>query len=189
MDLGLFEGGGLQAFLDERGVLLPHDERELARSWVGTPVGLYEVAETDPGVGVTLLELRSGLRQVVRERLGSQWLEPGETILARVLPDGDTHQLFGGPLNVPLRLRQPLLDLLDSDPDVEQLAAWFGAAQQPPAVVQPATAARSAAMASRSGILRSRTEAALDHRADPAAVGTLARTLQRALKLSSERPW
>lgn len=71
------------------------------------------------------------------------------------------------------------------------LTAWWRAGDTVPADTDPNVVAASIAslVASRSGIRRSRTEAAVDHRVDPAAVGALARTLQRALELSSERPW
>jgi tetratricopeptide (TPR) repeat protein len=124
-DLGLFEGGWLETFLEERGVLLPADELELARSWVGLPRRLFEVTALRGDRGLQVTDLRSGDRVEVRELLGRHQVEVGTSVLARLLTDGDGHQFSLGVVPVELRLRAPLLDLLDEDPDAEELAAFF----------------------------------------------------------------
>lgn len=124
-DLGLFEGGWLETFLEERGVLLPADELELARSWVGLPRRLFEVTALRGERGLQVTDLRSGDRVEVRELLGRHQVTVGTSVLARLLPDGDGHQFSLGVVPVELRLRVPLLDLLDEDPEAEELAAFF----------------------------------------------------------------
>jgi uncharacterized protein YecA (UPF0149 family) len=44
-ELCLFEGGAFQRFLDQRGALLPDDERELARQWAGGRHHIWEVLD------------------------------------------------------------------------------------------------------------------------------------------------
>ena len=55
-ELCLFEGGELQRFLDQRGALLPDDERELAQQWAGGRHRVWEVLDDgrrlrDPATG------------------------------------------------------------------------------------------------------------------------------------------
>ena len=130
-DLGLFEGGGLAAFLDARGVLLPADELALGREWTGRRRGLYEVAGADPGQGLVLHDLRAGTRVQIGQA-GTARLRPGQLAWARVVPDGRGHRLLGGALVVPGHLREPRLGLLDSDPGAVEAAAWAAAAERSP---------------------------------------------------------
>lgn len=129
-DLALFEGGALERFLTVRGPLLPADELELARTWVGIRRSLFEIVEVLPGSGLTVLDLRSGDRARVREILGRHPVEVGASICGRLLPDGDGHQFSLGVLPVPVHGRNPTLQLLDGEPSAEQLAAFF--APRPP---------------------------------------------------------
>jgi len=148
-DLGLFEAGGLAAFLDARGVLLPADELALARAWTGRRRSLYEVVEAGPGERLGLHDLRTGERLGLHDLRTGERLEvtatsqphprayppPGQLLSARVVPAGHDHQLLLGAVPVPGPLRDPLLALLDADPDPVELAAWFAAARTdvPPA--------------------------------------------------------
>ena len=55
-ELCLFEGGGLQRFLDQRGALLPADERDLAQRWADARHRIWEVLDEgrrlrDPATG------------------------------------------------------------------------------------------------------------------------------------------
>ena len=133
-DLGLFEAGGLAAFLDARGVLLPADELALGRSWSGRRRSLYEVVEAGPGERLGLHDLRTGERldatATSQPRPGA-----GQLLFGRVVPAGLDHQLILGSVAVPGPLRDPLLALLDADPGPVELAAWFAAAKTdgPPA--------------------------------------------------------
>jgi tetratricopeptide (TPR) repeat protein len=134
-DLALFDTDVFAAFLDVRGELLPADELELGRSWVGLARSLYEVTDVRPGEGLQLRDLRTGERLDVTERLGSQALAPGMLLYARVVPDGRSHQLLAGTTTIPFTLRDRLLAFLDTKPGPEEVAAWFAAAEAPPTLV------------------------------------------------------
>jgi SEC-C motif len=131
-DLTLFDTDVFASFLDVRGELLPADELELGRSWVGLARSLYEVKDVSPGEGMQLRDLRTGERLDVTERSGSQDLAPGTLLYARVAPDGRSHLLLGGTMTIPFTLRDRLLALLDTEPGPEEVAAWFAAAEAPP---------------------------------------------------------
>lgn len=131
-DLALFDTDVFASFLDVRGGLLPADELELGRSWVGLARSLYEVTDVSPGEGVRLCDLRTGEPLDVTERLGSQDLVPGTLLYARVAPDGRSHQLLGGTITIKVTLRDRLMAFLDTKPGPEEVAAWFAATKAPP---------------------------------------------------------
>jgi tetratricopeptide (TPR) repeat protein len=131
-DLALFEGGLLERYLAARGELLPADELALAHSWVGAPRRLCKVTQVHRDEGLVLLDLRSGERLAVSERLATHDLEVGESVFARIVGDGAGLQLIGGVHRVTVAQRPALLALLDADPGPEQIAAWFAAAEAPP---------------------------------------------------------
>lgn len=131
-DLMLFEGGAFQEFVAERGVLLPADEQMLADQWLLAERSVHEIESVSPGVGLTVRDVRTGDRAEVRERTASKTLLAGDLICARVVPAGDTIQIFGGVVPVALPERDRLIALLDSEPDPEQLATFFSARFAPP---------------------------------------------------------
>lgn len=140
-------------------------------------------------------ELRGG-RPVVVEVLPSH--AHGSALPPRYLLEDDVADRLFGPAPVPRGL-DPVAAALWS---VERrsgglplvlrcLAAWWRVGDAAPTSADPQALAAAVAslVASRSGIRRTRAEGAADHGADPAATAALARTLQRALRLTSERPW
>lgn len=131
-DALLFEGGAFEAFLTERGGLLPDDERLLAEQWLLTERSVHEVETVTPGSGFTARDLRTGEQVEVRERTASRTIEAGVLICARLVPAGDTIQCFGGLKPVALHQRDRLLELLDSEPDPGQLVAFLSARFAPP---------------------------------------------------------
>ncbi len=131
-DALLFEGGAFEAFLSERGDLLPDDERLLAQQWLLTDRSLHEVESVSPGDGFTARDLRTGERVEVRERTASRTLPAGMLICARLVPAGDTVQCFGGIEPVALHERDHLLELLDSKPDPDRLVAFLSTRFAPP---------------------------------------------------------
>ena len=82
----LFEGGAFAAFLDERGGLLPDDERLLADQWLLAERSVHEVETVSAGRGFTARNLRTGERVEVRERTASGTLNPCMLICARLVP-------------------------------------------------------------------------------------------------------
>lgn len=132
VDIAVMDDEKLDEFLLERGPLLPPDESDLVRSWIGSRLVLWEVVDVDPGTSLTLRDTRTGDRVVVDEHAASRTLRTGGYVLARVVAVGSENQVLGLPLNIELRLRASLIELLDSDPEAEDLAAWLGAASAPP---------------------------------------------------------
>ena len=123
MDVVLFEGGAFAEFLQVRGSLLPDDERLLAEQWLLVDRSVFEVERVNPGESITVRDVRNGDIHEVRERTASRKLKPGQLICARVVPAGDSMQFFGGVEPVALHERDPLIDLLDSEPDPVELVA------------------------------------------------------------------
>ncbi len=126
-DAVLFEGGAFEAFLTERGGLLPDDERLLAEQWLLTDRSVHEIETVTPGSGFTARDLRTGEQVEVRERTASRTIEAGMLFCARLVPAGDTVQCFGGLEPVALHQRDRLLELLDSEPDPDHLVAYLSA--------------------------------------------------------------
>lgn len=128
-DVVLFEGGAFEEFLRLRGHLLPDDERLLAQQWLLTDRSLHEVCEVRPGVGMTMRDVRTGDVHQVRERSASRLVKSGEFYCGRIVPAGETMQIFGGMEPVALGQREDLLALLDDDPEpvdlVDYLSRWL----------------------------------------------------------------
>lgn len=123
LDAVLFEGGAFAEFLEMRGSLLPDDERLLAEQWLQVDRSVFEVEQVQPGQGVTVRDVRTGDTHEVRERAASRQLKPRQLVCGRVVPAGDTMQFFGGLEPVALHERDPLIDLLDTEPDALDLVA------------------------------------------------------------------
>lgn len=131
-DALLFEGGAFAAFLDERGPLLPDDERLLAGQWLLAERSVHEIESVSAGTGFTTRDLRTGERVEVRERTASRTLKPGMLICARLVPAGDTTQCFGGMEPVALHERDELISLLDSEPAPDELVGFLSRRFAPP---------------------------------------------------------
>ena len=134
LDAVLFEGGAFAEFLRIRGSLLPDDERLLAEQWLLVHRSVFEVERVHRGQGVTVRDVRTGDTHEVRERAASRQLQPGQLVCARVVPAGDTMQFFGGLEPVALHERDPLIDLLDTEPDAVTLVAQLSRRFAPPAL-------------------------------------------------------
>jgi hypothetical protein len=128
-DVVLFEGGAFDEFVRLRGHLLPDDERLLAQQWLLTDRSVHEVLAVRPGAGMTTRDVRTGDVHDVRERSASKMLKVGEFYCSRIVPAGDTMQVFGGLEPVALNQREDVLALLDDDPEpvdlVDYLSRWL----------------------------------------------------------------
>ena len=131
-DAVLFEGGAFADFLDTRGFLLPEDERLLAEQWLLVERSVHEVLDVSRGQGFTLRDVRTGDVHQVRERAASTQVKVGELYCARVVPAGDTMQVFGGMEPVSLGERDDLMALLDDDPGPVELVAALSRRFAPP---------------------------------------------------------
>ena len=135
LDVALSEGGMFEQFVQHRSVLLPEDERVQAAQWLSLQRSLFEVESVEPGVGVALRDLRSGERFGVAERSASVQLHASELILARPLPAGETTQFFGGIARVPVQARTTLIQLLDSEPDPDEVVDFLAGLYAAPTMV------------------------------------------------------
>jgi tetratricopeptide (TPR) repeat protein len=131
-DLVLFEGGAFEEFVAERGVLLPADERLLADQWLLVERSVHDIESVSPGEGFTARDIRTGDRVEVREGTTSHSLKVGELICARLVPAGDTIQIFGALEKITFRERDDLIALLDAGPEPEEVAALLSARYAPP---------------------------------------------------------
>ena len=133
IDAMLFEGGAFAEFLELRGSLLPDDERALAEQWLLVDRSVFEVKQVNPSHSVTVRDVRTGDTHEVRERTASRQLKPGHLVCARPVPAGDTMQFFGGVEPVALHERDPLIEVIDSEPDAVELVAQLSRRFAPPA--------------------------------------------------------
>ena len=131
IDCALTEGGWLQRFLDERGVLLPEDEALLVTAWMQVKRSVYEIADVRPGTGVTVRDIATGNRLEVRARTFSEEARLGELICARVVPDGESHQVIGGTVPVAPGRELDILALCEDGKGCE-LCQAVAAAHRPP---------------------------------------------------------
>lgn len=102
-------------------MLLPDDERLLADQWLLTQRSVHEIEAVSSGVGFTARDVRTGERVEVREGTASHTLKMGELICARLVPAGDTIQLFGGFETVTLRERDDLVAALGDEAEPGEL--------------------------------------------------------------------
>ncbi|GAA5519476.1 hypothetical protein Lsed01_01925 [Demequina sediminis] len=116
-DVALVEGGGFSRFLRDRRDLLPEDELALAEQWLMIERSLWEVVESRPTRGMTMRDVRTGDQVDVREATASRTLKAGDFVCCRVLPAGETWQIFGGVEPVAMGQRAAVLALLDDPTD------------------------------------------------------------------------
>lgn len=133
-DAMLFEGGAFAEFVATRGVLLPEDERLLAEQWLLIDRSVYEIERVRRGAGFTMRDVRTGDVHQVRERTASQTVKAGALVCARVVPTGNTTQIFGGIEPVALHERDELIELLDSESNPLDLVAFLTRRLAPPAL-------------------------------------------------------
>lgn len=131
-NLVLFEGGLLTEVCDRRGSLLPADELELLREWSQVRAAAYELVEVAPDDRLTLLDLTSGERvSFVDHRMAAN-LAVGDAFLAWLLDEPAGPVPHYGVIRLPVGHREAVLELLDADPDVDDLLDWYAALSAPP---------------------------------------------------------
>jgi hypothetical protein len=96
---------------------------------------VFDVEQVKWRTSITLRDVRTGDVHEVRERMASAKLKPGQLICARVVPTGETYQIFGGLEPVALHHRNDLIDLLDSEPDPVELVEFLSRRFAPPTLV------------------------------------------------------
>lgn len=133
-NLSVFDSGVVRDLVGRRGALLPADELDLLRDWAEVRAGAYGVVEVDRGTGVTLRDHRAGTTVELADRSLSEHLQVDDMILAWIVPGPDGPEAVTGVVPVPSHARVSLLELIDSDPYPEEVAAWYGALSGPPTV-------------------------------------------------------
>jgi tetratricopeptide (TPR) repeat protein len=131
-DAVLFEGGAFDEFVRTRGSLLPSDELLLAQQWQLVERSVHEVVSVRRGHGMTMRDVRTGDVHDVRERTASQQVQVGELYCGRVVPAGDTTQIFGGIEPVAVGERDALIALLDDETDPVDLVTFLSRRFAPP---------------------------------------------------------
>lgn len=126
LDLAIFDDGLLDDYLDERGQMLPADERELFEEWRDTPLDAYEVTDVRPGADVTLRSLSGDAVLLLSDRALSADVQRLDVLLARPLDDGAGPRLLAAPYRVDRMRRQQLLELLAGDYESADVAGFFG---------------------------------------------------------------
>lgn len=123
VDLCLFEGGQLQAFLARRGTFLPPDERELLGTWCRAR---HRVWSIDRGSdGTVLTDVLDGRTHAIRSPWGGE--SRGE-VLAVVIDRGDGEPMVpGATRRVPVSLLEPLRAAVAARADGLALARLVGA--------------------------------------------------------------
>ena len=142
-DLALAEMGWFDRFVDERGPLLPADERALADEWRRCGRTVVEVVAARPGSGLTVRDLRSGELVELRERRFSRHAADGSAWMLRIVPDGESHQIVGGVVPVRPGTEAAVLELLGRG-DAVEIAAHVRATHRParPSAETPSGPAR-----------------------------------------------
>ena len=130
LDLALFKGGLVERFLAARGHWLRPDERQLIEDWRRIPVSLYEALEVARDTSVTLRALPDGDPIHLADPLFSNSVQRLALFCGRVLHDDSGPRMLALPVHVPRHRRRDLVNLLASDPSIEQIANFF--APEPP---------------------------------------------------------
>jgi hypothetical protein len=121
-ELCLFEGGGLARFVEQRGALLPDDERELATAWA---TGRHRAWEVLDG-GRALRDPATGEERVLDPASGAK--VAGDTVVLAVAQDGPV--VLPGPAQpideAALQTLSPLLEAGDPVPIARVLGLQFG---------------------------------------------------------------
>ncbi|MCL1693999.1 MAG: SEC-C metal-binding domain-containing protein, partial [Actinomycetia bacterium] len=113
-------------FIAEWGPLLPDDERDTIELWAISDRRLWEVAGDPHDFLIPLRDTATGEVIEVYDELGSGTMHSGALVLARVVPAFGADRVIGTPLEIDIRHRDGLLELLDDSPEAEDFAAWYG---------------------------------------------------------------
>ncbi len=136
VDVALFDGGVLYDFLDTRGVLLPDVEQLMLAQWLTVERSVFEVENVERGRCVTLRDIRTGDRHELADKALSRSVREGDLACTRLLPVGETVEIFGGVEPVPLHLLDWTLAQLDrltgEDADPHGMMELLSARFRPP---------------------------------------------------------
>jgi SEC-C motif-containing protein len=132
VDVALFDVGRIDDYVHERGEIIPEPELVWLRSLAESRRSLWEYRRLD-GDRFELRDVQSGdTRESIT--LNDRALHDQGYLLARIVDDAvdGTVGVVGPAHEISLAQRARLIELLDSDADGHQLAAWYGAQTAPP---------------------------------------------------------
>lgn len=129
--LSVFEGAGVDLFLGRLGALLPAEELELARSWSGQKLGVYEVSTIGSGDSVSIRDLASDGEITLEDRVLADRSEPGDKILTWIVPIATGRRIAPPVLTLEDSVLSEVLDLVRSeDLGATEWAAWYGSLRE-----------------------------------------------------------
>ncbi len=132
VDLALFDGGGIDDYVYERKEIIPQPELVWLQSVSGSHRTLWEYRRVDDD-SFELRDVLNGdsVRSIKSD--GGAFTDQGY-LLARIVDDAidGTIGLLGPSFEISLRQRARLIEMLDTDADEYELAAWYGAQNAPP---------------------------------------------------------
>lgn len=132
LELRMFEDGGVGEYLDERGDLLPPDERDALELWEMAELALWEVVTSDSAGRLTVRATKTGDTLEVIDGSMARDFHPGDQMLARFVPAFGKTWATGVVLHIDSRHRDSLLETLDLAVDANQIAQWYGRLHAPP---------------------------------------------------------
>jgi hypothetical protein len=108
------------SFMQDHGADLSADERQVLEAAFAAPMSFHDVVEVRQGQGVVLRDILLGGERDVVERSGSQTLQVGDIVFARVVPFGPFALMVGsGAVPFPPIEKRVVLDLRKSLQGVE----------------------------------------------------------------------
>lgn len=111
----------MQEFLRRHEARLTARERETVSAWAQSFVGLYEVEEIDPGVGVRLRNLVLGGTEFAHDKSMSTAVVKWDAVFARVVPGERGMELAGSGLRVHRHNIASLLEWMEEDRSARSL--------------------------------------------------------------------
>lgn len=127
VDVAMFDDGGIDDYLRERAEIIRPPELDWLRSLADGRRSLWEYRRLDVD-RFELCDTRTG-ETIESIMLDGRMLDDQGYLLARIIDDAvvGAAGTVGPTLKIPLARRDGLIELLDSDADGNELAAWYGA--------------------------------------------------------------
>ena len=135
LDVAMFEGRGIEEYLDLRGELLAPPDRQLLEALNSSKRVLFEIVGVEPGQTLTLRDTLTGEKLTVLEHLDSLDAKTGDYLMSRTISTPNGHILVGQKLRILLRQRDALLDLLRHSPEPFDFLSWLAASLKPPRIL------------------------------------------------------
>jgi len=107
-----WETTAARAYLQHKGVRLTALRREYIEACMAAPFSFHEVLRCEPGRGFRLRDVLTGTEAEVLERSGSEGVEPGELLFAKIVPvEGVALMEACAPVLIPPQEKIQLIEL------------------------------------------------------------------------------